>query len=147
VGLGKVVPTEVDAGPAVRFGRDDFSDAHNSTRIEHLAVNNAGTGYAVELNYVLNADIFAVAVTAGSAGLVMNQVQFSRISGAASATAGTAMLIQNGYSFANTIQAIDLEVAEIGIAITSPYATGTTFARRTSTVRRRSSRPPDTTTY
>ena len=60
-------------GPAVRFGRDDFSEAHNSARIEHLAVNNAGTGYAVELNYVLNADIFAVAVTAGSAGLVMNQ--------------------------------------------------------------------------
>ena len=56
---------------------------------------------------------------AGSAGLVMNQVQFSRISGAASATAGTAMLIKNGYSFANTIQAIGLEVAEIGIAITS----------------------------
>ena len=49
----------------------------------------------------------------------MNQVQFSRISGAASATAGTAMLIKNGYSFANTIQAIGLEVAEIGIAITS----------------------------
>jgi len=41
------------AGPTVRFGRDDFSDAHNSARIEHLAVNNAGTGYAVELNYVL----------------------------------------------------------------------------------------------
>ena len=57
----------------------------------------------------------------------MNQVQFSRISGAASATAGTAMLIQNGYSFANTIQAIDLEVAEIGIAITSPYANRNTF--------------------
>ena len=115
------------AGPAVRFGRDDFSEAHNSARIEHLAVNDAGTGYAVELNYVLNADIFAVAVTAGSAGLVMNQVQFSHISGAASATAGTAMLIQNGYSFANTIQAIDLEVAEIGIAITSPYANRNTF--------------------
>jgi hypothetical protein len=49
-------------------------------------------GYALRLNYVLNADIFAVAVSAGSAGLVMDQVQFSRISGAASATAGTAML-------------------------------------------------------
>jgi hypothetical protein len=112
---------------AVRFGQNDFSDAHNSAKIDHLIVNNAGTGYAVRLNYVLNADIFTVAVTAGSAGLVMDQVQFSRISGAASATAGTAMLIHNGYTFANTIQAIDLEVAQIGLTISSPYANRNTF--------------------
>ena len=71
------------AQAAVRFGLNDFSDAHNSAKIDHLIVNNAGTGYAVRLNYILNADIFAVAVSAGSAGLVMDQVQFSRISGAA----------------------------------------------------------------
>jgi hypothetical protein len=112
---------------AVRFGQNDFSDAHNSAKIDHLIVNNAGTGYAVRLNYILNADIFAVAVTAGSAGLVMDQVQFSRISGAASATAGTAMLIHNGYTFANTIEAIDLEVAQIGLTISSPYANRNTF--------------------
>jgi hypothetical protein len=46
--------------------------------------------------------------------LVMDQLQFSRISGAASATAGIALLIERGYGFANTIQAIDLEVAQIG---------------------------------
>ena len=55
------------------------------------------------------------------------QVQFSRISGAASATAGTALLVESGYSFANTIQAIDLEVAQVGLAITSPYANRNTF--------------------
>ena len=115
------------AQAAVRFGLNDFSDAHNSAKIDHLIVNNAGTGYAVRLNYILNADIFAVAVSAGSAGLVMDQVQFSRISGAASATDGTAMRIERGYSFANTIQAIDLEVAQIGLAITSPYANRNTF--------------------
>ena len=115
------------AQTAVRFGLNDFSDAHNSAKIDHLIVNNAGTGYAVRLNYILNADIFAVAVSAGSAGLVMDQVQFSRISGAASATDGTAMRIERGYSFANTIQAIDLEVAQIGLAITSPYANRNTF--------------------
>ena len=112
---------------AVRFGLNDYSDAHNSAKIDHLIVNNAGSGYAVRLNYILNADIFAVAVTAGSAGLVMDQVQFSKISGAASATTGTAMLIQNGYTFSNTISAIDLEVARTCLAITSPSAVHNTF--------------------
>ena len=81
---------------AVRFGLNDFSDAHNSAKIDRLIVNNAGPGWAVRLNYILNADIFAVAVSAGSVGLVMDQVQFSRISGAASATTGTPMLIERG---------------------------------------------------
>jgi hypothetical protein len=112
---------------AVRFGLNDFSDAHNSPKIDHLIVNNAGSGYAVRLNYILNADIFTVAVSAGSAGLVMDQVQFSKISGAASATTGTAMLIQNGYTFSNTISAIDLEVAQTCLAITSPSASHNTF--------------------
>jgi hypothetical protein len=112
---------------AVRFGLNDFSDTHNSVKIDHLIANNAGSGYAVRLNYILNADIFAVAVSAGSAGLVMDQVQFSRISGAASATTGTAMLIERGYTMANTIQAIDLEVARICLAITSPSANHNTF--------------------
>jgi hypothetical protein len=112
---------------AVRFGLNDFSDAHNSAKIDHLIVNNSGSGYGVRLNYILNADIFAVAVSAGSAGLVLDQVQFSRISGAASATTGTAMLIHNGYTMANTIQAIDLEVAQTCLAITSPSATHNTF--------------------
>jgi hypothetical protein len=112
---------------AFRFGQNDYSDAHNSAKIDHLIVNNAGSGYAVRLNYVLNANIFTVAVSAGSAGLVMDQVQFSSISGAASATTGTAMLIQNGYTFSNTISAIDLEVAQTCLAITSPSASHNTF--------------------
>jgi hypothetical protein len=112
---------------AFRFGQNDYSDAHNSAKIDHLIVNNAGSGYAVRLNYVLNANIFTVAVSAGSAGLVMDQVQFSSISGAASATTGIAMLIQNGYTFSNTISAIDLEVAQTCLAITSPSASHNTF--------------------
>ena len=114
-------------GAAFRFGLNDFSDAHNSAKIDHLIANNAGTGYAVRLNYVLNANIFTVAVSAGTAGLVMDQVQFSSISGAASATTGTAMLIERGYTMANTIQAIDLEVAQTCLAITSPSANHNTF--------------------
>jgi hypothetical protein len=112
---------------AVRFGLNDYSDAHNSAKIDHLIANNAGSGSAVRLNYVLNANIFAVSVSAGSAGLVMDQVQFSSISGAASATTGTAMLIENGYTFSNTISAIDLEVAQTCLAITSPSASHNTF--------------------
>jgi hypothetical protein len=71
----------------------------------------------------------------------MDQVQFSPISGAASATAGTAMLIHNGYTFANTIQAIDLDVAQIGLTISSPYANHTPSFRPISTALRRSSPP------
>jgi hypothetical protein len=37
---------------AFRFGLNDFSDAHNSAKIDHLIVNNAGSGYGVRLNYV-----------------------------------------------------------------------------------------------
>ena len=108
---------------AVRFGLNDYSDAHDSAKVDHLIANNAGSGSAVRLNYVLNGDIFAVAVT----GLLMDQVQFSKISGAASATTGTAMLIQNGYTFSNTISAIDLEVAQTCLAITTPSASHNTF--------------------
>jgi hypothetical protein len=112
---------------AFRFGLNDFSDAHNSAKIDHLIVNNAGLGYGLRLGYILNADIFTVAVSAGSVGLMMDQVQFSRISGAASAMTGTAMLIHIGYTFANTFQAIDIEVAQVGLTITSPYANRNTF--------------------
>ena len=116
---------------ALRVGLDDLSDAHNSAKIDHLVVNNnsgAGGRGAVRLNYVLNSDIFVVAdVAGGGAGLALEQVQFSRIGGAASATAGTGLSIENGYTFANTIQAIDLEVAELCLAMTSPRATHNTF--------------------
>jgi hypothetical protein len=135
------VNANTDTAAAVRLGLTDFSDAHNSAKIDHLIVNNAGAGFALRLNYVLNADIFTVAVSAGAVGLMMDQVQFSRISGAASATAGTAMLIECGYSFANTVQAIDLEVAQIGLRSARLTQTVTPSCRPTSTARRRSSPP------
>jgi hypothetical protein len=116
---------------ALRFGLDDLSDAHNSAKIDHLIVNNnngASSGGGVRLNYVLNSEIFVVSDAAGGGtGLALEQVQFSRISGAASATAGTGLSIENGYTFANTIQAIDLEVAELCLAVTSAQASHNTF--------------------
>src|SRR6516165_12639526 len=99
---------------AVRFGLNDLSDAHNSAKIDHLILNNAGLGLGMRLNYVLNADLSLYAVTAGNYGLYLDQVQFSRINGAASAAAGSALVIANGYTFANTFQGLDLEVAQVG---------------------------------
>ena len=86
---------------AVVIGKTDFSDAHNSIKIDHLLVNNANTTSAaggLQLNYVLDSDVYAVADSAGgAAGIALEQTQFSRISGAASAvaTGGAAMLLRN----------------------------------------------------
>jgi hypothetical protein len=74
-----------------------------------------------------NGELEELALRIRARGLVRVQVQFSNVSGTASATAGTALLIHNGYSFANTFQAIDLEVAKIGLTINSPYANRNTF--------------------
>lgn len=74
---------------AVVLGKADFSDAHNSAKIDHLIVNNASTAAGAggcQLNYLLDSDVYAVCVSAGGAiGLALEQVQFSRISGAGTA--------------------------------------------------------------
>lgn len=120
-------------GYAVVIGNPDFSDAQNSIKLDHLIVNNANRGAragGLQLNYVLDADIFAVADSAGGgAGIALEQLQFSRLSGAGSASAagGAGLLIENGYTFANTIAAIDLEVAPTCLAITSVHAAHNTF--------------------
>ena len=120
-------------GYAVVIGERDFSDAHNSIKIDHLIVNNANTGPGaggLQLNYVLSSQILAVADSAGgAAGIALEQTQISHISGAGSASAsgGVALRIENGYSFANTIEAIDLEEAPICLVIASPNAAHNTF--------------------
>jgi hypothetical protein len=112
---------------AVRIGKPDFSDAHNSIKLDHLVVNNASTASAagaLQLNYVLDSDIFAIADSAGgAAGLALEQVQFSRISGAgtAAATGGTALLLENGFNFANTVFAFDKEASPTCLGITFPH--------------------------
>ena len=118
---------------AVAIGRGDFSDAHNSLKIDHLVVNNASTAAGaggLQLNYVLDADIFAVADSAGgAAGIALEQTQFSRISGAGSAagTGGTALLLENGFNFANTVFAFDMENAPTCLGITFPHDGANTF--------------------
>lgn len=118
---------------AVVIGRGDFSDAHNSIKIDHLIVNNGNAGPragGLQLNYVLSSKIFAVADTAGgAAGIALEQTQISQIAGAGSAAAkgGAGLLIERGYSFANTIDAMDLEVAPTCLVITSKNAAHNTF--------------------
>ena len=69
---------------AVVIGNDDFSDAHNTIKLDHLNVNNRNTDLAAggcRFNYVLDSDLWAACVSAGGgAGLALEQTQFSRIS-------------------------------------------------------------------
>src|SRR5206468_1091980 len=103
-------------GYAVTIGRNDFSDAHNSLKLDHLSVNNASTNAAAggcRFNYVLDSDIWAACVSAGGgAGLAFGQTQFSRISGSGTAqgTGGRGLVLENGFDFSNVFFALDLEV-------------------------------------
>jgi hypothetical protein len=108
---------------AVVLGKADFSDAHNSAKFDHLIVNNASTAPGAggcQLNYLLDSDVYAVCVSAGGAvGLALEQVQFSRISGAGTAqgTGGRGVALENGYNFSNTFLALDLEVSPTCLSI------------------------------
>jgi hypothetical protein len=109
---------------AAVLGKTDFSDAHNSIKIDHLIVNNANTtpgAGGCQFNYVLDSDIYAVCVSAGGgAGIALEQTQFSRISGAGTAqgTGGRSLVLENGFNFSNTFLALDLEVSPTCLAIT-----------------------------
>jgi len=129
---------------AVVIGEPNFSDAHNSIKIDHLVVNNANGGSragGLQLNYILSSQIFAVADSAGgAAGIALEQTQISRIAGAGSASAkgGAGLLIENGYSFANTIDAMDLEVAPPVLSSRRATLPTTPSSRHTWLARRRS---------
>jgi Pectate lyase superfamily protein len=138
-------------GYAVVIGQADFSDAHNAIKLDHLVVNNSSNSAAaggLQLNYVLDSDIYAVADSAGgAAGIALEQTQFSRISGAGSAagTGGAAMMLENGFDFGNTVFGFDFEVAPTCLSITfnhdgqntfiSPYFNCTTAVSATASTR------------
>jgi hypothetical protein len=115
------------------LGKIDFSDQHNSFKIDHLSVNNASTAPgagACQFNSVYDSDIYAVCDSSGgAAGIALEQTQFSRISGAgsAAATGGEAIVLENGFNFSNVFFALDLEVAPICIAITDNHHGDNTF--------------------
>ena len=118
---------------AVVIGKTDFSDAHNTIKLDHLNVNNANTSAAAggcQFNYVLDSDLWAACVSAGGgAGLAFEQTQFSRISGSGTAqgTGGRGVVLQNGFNYANTFLALDLEVSPICLSITTPHDGQNTF--------------------
>ncbi len=122
-----------ESGYAFQFGKADFSDQHNSMRVDHLVVDNASTAAsagACQFNAIYDSTIDAVCDSAGGGiGLALEEVQFSRIMGAGSAagTGGRAMALENGYNLSNTIEAMDLEVAPTCLSITSPYGGQNTF--------------------
>ena len=107
-------------GPAVVFGKADFSDPQNSGKLDHLIVNNSNAGQLAtgcQFNYVLNWDINAVCVSAGGgSGMDLEQLQFSTLRGAASATTGTGITLGPGYIFANTMEGLDLEASSVCIS-------------------------------
>ena len=109
---------------AVVLGKTDFSDAHNSIKLDHLIVNNASTAPSAggcQFNYVLDSDIYPVCVSAGGgAGIALEQTQFSRISGAGTAqgTGGRSLVLENGFNFSNTFLALDLEVSPTCLSVT-----------------------------
>jgi hypothetical protein len=120
-------------GYAAVIGKPDFSDAHNSAKLDHLVVNNASTNAAAggcQFNYLLDSDLWAVCVSAGGAGgMALEQTVFSRISGAGTAqgTGGRGLLIENGYNYANTIFGIDLEVSPTCLSVTTTHDGENTF--------------------
>ena len=104
----------------------DFTDAHNSIKIDHLIVNNGSSGSeasGVQLNYVLNAEMFIVADAAGGGnGIALEQVQFSVLHGAGSAATGYALAVENGYSFSNALMSMDLEESHTCLRLLSVHA-------------------------
>jgi hypothetical protein len=115
------------------LGKADFSDAHNSAKIDHLLVNNASTAAGAggcQFNFVLDSNIYAVCVSAGgAAGIALEQTQFSLVSGSgtASGSGGRSLVLENGYNFSNTFSAIDLEVSPICLSMTSAHNGLNTF--------------------
>jgi Pectate lyase superfamily protein len=134
----------------VVLGKTDFSDAHNSAKIDHLIVNNASSAAGAggcQFNYLLDSDVYAVCVSSGgAAGLAFEQTQFSRISGAGTAegVGGRGLVLENGYNFSNTFLALDLEVSPTCLSITfnhnglntfvSPYFDCVTAVNATASV-------------
>ena len=130
---GTLFVTANTPGYAFVLGKSDFSDAHNSLKLDHVSVNNASTNAAAgacQFNYVLDSDISSICVSAGGgAGIALEQTQFSRISGAATAagTGGRGLVLENGFDFSNIFFALDLEVSPICLSITMPHDGQNTF--------------------
>jgi hypothetical protein len=115
-------------GYLLTVGKPDFSDPQNSIKFDHVIVNNGGRGGAVQLNYVLGAEMFIVADTTGALpGIDIRQLQFSVLKGAQSSAGGAAMAIEDGYVIANTFESLDQEASPLCESRTSQHISGNTW--------------------
>ena len=134
---------------AVVIGNNDFSDAHNTIKLDHLNVNNRNVESAAggcRFNYVLDSDLWAACVSAGGgAGLALEQTQFSRISGSGTAqgTGGRGLVLENGFNYANTFSCSSISKYRRSVSASRRHMTDRTRScRRISPARPRSTRRP-----
>jgi hypothetical protein len=104
---GQLTVVGTTTGYVVVLGNTDFSDRQNAVRIEHLIATNAGTGGAIQANYLTDGDLWLSGSTAGGSSSIgavaLEQVQTSKVGGWGSATGASApgLLLENGASSNN----------------------------------------------
>lgn len=133
-------------GPALRIGKNDFSDAFNGCRFV-LTVNNNSLDVGCSglcLNYVLASDFFCT-VNCGGTGrptleggganpnapgkgkvLWLRQASFNRFM-VAVGQGNIGICVETGFSFSNQFDAIDVEEVGVGVAVFSPSAARNLF--------------------
>lgn len=125
-----------NAGAILQIGKDDFSDAFNSCTFTGININNSSLNASCEgvrLNYVLQSDIDIVSNCGGTgrpgqpttpgfgSAVVLRQVQFSRLKMAAG-NANIGMYVTSGFTFGNSILALDIEEVDTGVKVDSANA-------------------------
>ncbi|MEH3108884.1 MAG: hypothetical protein PGN22_02135 [Agrobacterium cavarae] len=129
------------AGPALRIGKNDYSDAFNSSTFI-LVVNNDSLDDAAEgtrLNYVLQSEINLVSNCGGTGrpgqsttpghgkAIVIRQACFNTFH-IAGGQANVAVYLTNGFIFANTFVSFDCEEVAVGIRCDSANAARNDFS-------------------
>jgi len=123
------------AGPVVRLGKTDFSDPINKPIFRFAAGNLNTTSAAVgcEINHVLNGDM-NIETNCGLVGpdvgagrsLVARQLIMSRVHGSCS-TAEVGISFEDGFSYGNVFEAMDIENVEDCVHQLSTNADKNTF--------------------
>lgn len=137
------------AGPLLRIGKDDLSDAVNSMIVDGLVVHNGSQtagNIGLLCNHICNSFFRGITVNSGGSGrpgvvagmannpcapgygnaLRLRQTQFSSFSGSF-ANANIGILITDGYSFTNSFENLDIEEVNTCIYINTPYANKNDF--------------------
>ncbi|UFS83217.1 hypothetical protein LPB79_13265 [Rhizobium sp. T136] len=137
------------AGPLVRVGKNDFSDAVNSMIWDGIVINNGSqsvSNIGLMCNHVCNSFFRSITINSGCSGrpadvtgmahnpyapgcgnaLRLRQTQFSSFSGSF-ANANIGILITDGYSFSNSFEDFDIEEVDTCLYVNSQFATKNDF--------------------